>query len=146
MREGAPEGFTVVADEQTLGRGRLDRTWQSPPGAGLAMSLVLRPVAPESSWGWVPLLSGLAVVEALRAQGVACLGATASGGEPPEHFDLRAPTAFVVGHETQGLDPALKLADSVTLPMQAGESLNVAMAGTALLFEAARQRRTGGEA
>ena len=46
------------------------------------------------------------------------------------------------GHETRGLDPALPLDGSVTIPMRAGESLNVAMAGTVLLFEAARQRRT----
>jgi BirA family transcriptional regulator, biotin operon repressor / biotin---[acetyl-CoA-carboxylase] ligase len=68
--EGAPEGFTVVADEQTLGRGRLDRTWVSPYGAGLAMSVVLRPVVPEATWGWIPLVAGLAVVDALADQGL----------------------------------------------------------------------------
>ena len=47
----------------------------------------------------------------------------------------------MLGHETEGLDPALALDGAVTLPMEAGESLNVAMAGTALLFEASRQRR-----
>jgi BirA family biotin operon repressor/biotin-[acetyl-CoA-carboxylase] ligase len=70
VREGAPEGFTVTADEQTQGRGRLDRRWTSPSGAGLAMSVVLRPVVPNASWGWIPLLCGLAVVEALERQGV----------------------------------------------------------------------------
>ena len=69
-REGAPEGFTVVADEQTQGRGRLDRSWESPSGAGLAMSVVLRPVAPTATWGWIPLLAGVAVVDALRGRGV----------------------------------------------------------------------------
>lgn len=72
VAEGAPEGFTVVADEQTAGRGRLDRTWTSPYGAGLAMSVVLRPVVPDESWGWVPLTAGLAVVEALARQGLRC--------------------------------------------------------------------------
>ena len=62
VREGAPEGFTLVADEQTQGRGRLERTWVSPYGAGVAMSVVLRPVAPEASWGWIPLVAGIAVV------------------------------------------------------------------------------------
>ena len=70
VREGAPEGFTVVADEQTHGRGRLDRRWASPYGAGLAMSVVLRPVVPDAAWGWIPLLAGLAVAESLGAQGV----------------------------------------------------------------------------
>jgi BirA family biotin operon repressor/biotin-[acetyl-CoA-carboxylase] ligase len=69
-REGAPEGFTVVADEQTVGRGRLDRSWDSPPGAGLAMSVVLRPQCPAETWGWIPLIAGIAVVQALVARGV----------------------------------------------------------------------------
>lgn len=68
--EGAPEGFTVVADEQTEGRGRLGRVWSSPAGAGLAMSVVLRPHMPEAAWGWLPLVTGLAVVEALGRQGL----------------------------------------------------------------------------
>ena len=68
--EGAPEGFTVVADEQTDGRGRLGRAWTSPYGAGIAMSVVLRPVVPEVRWGWIPLATGVAVVEALVAHGV----------------------------------------------------------------------------
>lgn len=71
VEEGAPEGFTVVADEQTEGRGRLGRAWTSPYGAGIAMSVVLRPIVPEAAWGWIPLLTGVAVVEALAAQGVA---------------------------------------------------------------------------
>ena len=71
VQEGAPEGFTVVADEQTDGRGRLGRSWASPYGAGVAMSVVLRPVVPEAAWGWIPLLTGVAVVEALAGQGVA---------------------------------------------------------------------------
>ena len=71
VREGAPEGFTVTADEQTAGRGRLGRDWVSPAGAGLLMSVVLRPVAPQRTWGWVPLLTGLAVVDARRDAGVA---------------------------------------------------------------------------
>jgi BirA family biotin operon repressor/biotin-[acetyl-CoA-carboxylase] ligase len=71
VREGAPEGFTVVTEEQTQGRGRLDRSWVSPYGAGLAMSVVLRPVVPGTTWGWIPLIAGIAVVDALADQGVA---------------------------------------------------------------------------
>jgi BirA family biotin operon repressor/biotin-[acetyl-CoA-carboxylase] ligase len=43
-RIGAPEGLVAVAQEQTAGRGRLGRTWVSPPGGSLLMSLLLRPV------------------------------------------------------------------------------------------------------
>ena len=42
---GAPEGATVLADQQTAGRGRLGRSWLSPPGANLYFSVVLRPAA-----------------------------------------------------------------------------------------------------
>ena len=51
------------------GRGRLGRAWASPYGAGVAMSVVLRPMVPDSAWGWIPLLTGVAVVEALGAAG-----------------------------------------------------------------------------
>jgi BirA family biotin operon repressor/biotin-[acetyl-CoA-carboxylase] ligase len=69
-RAGAAEGYVIVADEQTLGRGRLGRSWATPPGAGLAVSVVLRPpLAPERT-GWLPLLVGVAVVDALRSHGV----------------------------------------------------------------------------
>jgi BirA family transcriptional regulator, biotin operon repressor / biotin---[acetyl-CoA-carboxylase] ligase len=42
-RQGAPEGLVAVADHQTAGRGRLDRRWESPPGANLLASILLRP-------------------------------------------------------------------------------------------------------
>jgi BirA family biotin operon repressor/biotin-[acetyl-CoA-carboxylase] ligase len=65
-RAGEPAGLCVVAEEQTAGRGRLDRTWVSPPRAGLTFSVLLRPVADQL--GWVPLLGGLAVARAVREQ------------------------------------------------------------------------------
>jgi BirA family biotin operon repressor/biotin-[acetyl-CoA-carboxylase] ligase len=46
--EGAPEGLVAVADFQRAGRGRLDRRWESPPGASLLCSILLRPdVGPD---------------------------------------------------------------------------------------------------
>jgi BirA family biotin operon repressor/biotin-[acetyl-CoA-carboxylase] ligase len=42
-REAAPEGLVVVANHQTAGRGRLERRWESPPGANLLTSVLLRP-------------------------------------------------------------------------------------------------------
>ncbi len=46
--EGAPEGLVALADFQSAGRGRLDRQWESPPGASLLCSILLRPdLAPD---------------------------------------------------------------------------------------------------
>jgi BirA family transcriptional regulator, biotin operon repressor / biotin---[acetyl-CoA-carboxylase] ligase len=42
-RQGASAGLVAVADHQTAGRGRLDRRWESPPGANLLLSVLLRP-------------------------------------------------------------------------------------------------------
>jgi BirA family biotin operon repressor/biotin-[acetyl-CoA-carboxylase] ligase len=68
-RSGAATGTVLVAEEQTAGRGRLDRSWQSEPGASLTFSVLLRPAGvPAASLGWLPLLAGVAMVSALRAQ------------------------------------------------------------------------------
>ena len=65
---GEPAGLVVVAEAQTAGRGRLDRSWVSPPRAGLTMSVLVRPDLPPVRWPWLPLLAGLAVSTALREQ------------------------------------------------------------------------------
>ena len=64
----AAEGQVLVAEEQTAGRGRLGRSWDSTPGASLTFSVLLRPAAlPVVRRGWLPLLTGVAVAEAVRA-------------------------------------------------------------------------------
>jgi BirA family biotin operon repressor/biotin-[acetyl-CoA-carboxylase] ligase len=63
--DGAPEGMVLVAEHQVSGRGRLDRTWTSPPRAGLTVSVLLRPDVPAARRGWLPLLTGVALAEAV---------------------------------------------------------------------------------
>lgn len=63
-RAGEPEGLVVVAEHQTAGRGRLDRTWVSPPRAGLTLSLLLRPGVPPAARALLPLLLGSAAAAA----------------------------------------------------------------------------------
>jgi BirA family biotin operon repressor/biotin-[acetyl-CoA-carboxylase] ligase len=66
-RAGEPAGLVVVTEHQTAGRGRLDRVWVTPPRAALTFSLLVRPEAvPVARWPWLPLLTGLAVVEGVR--------------------------------------------------------------------------------
>jgi BirA family transcriptional regulator, biotin operon repressor / biotin---[acetyl-CoA-carboxylase] ligase len=67
-RAGEAAGLIVVAEQQTAGRGRLDRTWVSPARAGLTASALLRPGWPVAELPWVPLLAGVAVARALREQ------------------------------------------------------------------------------
>jgi BirA family transcriptional regulator, biotin operon repressor / biotin---[acetyl-CoA-carboxylase] ligase len=64
---GQPEGAVLVAEEQNAGRGRLGRTWVSPPRAALTFSVLLRPATvPRARLGWLPLLAGVAVAAAVR--------------------------------------------------------------------------------
>jgi BirA family biotin operon repressor/biotin-[acetyl-CoA-carboxylase] ligase len=64
--EGAAEGLAILADEQTSGRGRLQRAWSSPKGAGLYFSILLRPTIPPNCWPLITLMAALAVGDALR--------------------------------------------------------------------------------
>jgi BirA family biotin operon repressor/biotin-[acetyl-CoA-carboxylase] ligase len=63
------DGVVRIAEHQTAGRGRLDRTWSAPPRSGLTMSALVRPddVA-AARWPWIPLLAGLAVAAALQRE------------------------------------------------------------------------------
>lgn len=62
-----PSGSLLVAEHQSAGRGRLDRSWTAPGGTALTCSFVVRLDVPEASLGWLPLLAGLAAVTAVRA-------------------------------------------------------------------------------
>lgn len=66
------EGVVLVAEEQSAARGRLDRRWTAPARSGLFFSVLLRPAeVPVARWGWLPLLTGVAVATGLsRAAGV----------------------------------------------------------------------------
>jgi BirA family transcriptional regulator, biotin operon repressor / biotin---[acetyl-CoA-carboxylase] ligase len=65
------EGTTVATDLQTHGRGRLGRTWETPPGRALLFSVLLHPRPPMALWPELSLVAGTAVAEALgEATGV----------------------------------------------------------------------------
>ncbi|GHB45808.1 biotin--[acetyl-CoA-carboxylase] ligase [Streptomyces cirratus] len=67
------EGAVLVAEEQSAGRGRLDRSWVAPARSGLFFSVLLKPGpgVPEERWGWLTLLAGVATATGLsRAAGV----------------------------------------------------------------------------
>ena len=70
-QQGEPEGTVLAAEEQHAGRGRMGRAWTAPPRAALTFSLLLKPAVPPARRGWLPLLTGVAVAEAVtKATGV----------------------------------------------------------------------------
>jgi len=85
-----------------------------------------------------------AALVALRDGGLRLVATVATAGRPPEAVALTGPVAVLVGSEAHGLpDEVVELADDrLTIPLDPGvESLNAAVAGAVVLFEAARQRR-----
>ena len=65
---GEPHGSAVIAEAQSAGRGRLGRSFHSPKGSNLYVSLVLRPRAPAAALATLPLAAGVAVAEAVAAE------------------------------------------------------------------------------
>jgi BirA family biotin operon repressor/biotin-[acetyl-CoA-carboxylase] ligase len=71
--DDAGPGLVVVADHQTAGRGRLDRRWESLPGASLLVSILLRPVVSRERWPAFVTAGALAMAEAIeQVSAVAC--------------------------------------------------------------------------
>ncbi|MCR5155352.1 MAG: biotin--[acetyl-CoA-carboxylase] ligase family protein, partial [Butyrivibrio sp.] len=93
---GADHGTLVVADRQDTGRGSRGRSWETPPGANIAMSLIVRPNIPIDRVPMLTLVMGLSVAEgadeAIREtiqQGAETAGQ--QGGEAPSCGATSAP-------------------------------------------------------
>ena len=69
-KSGAKNGTLLVADFQSQGRGRLQRSWSSPAGKGLYFSLILRPELSVTLAPLLTLATGLAMARVLRAEGL----------------------------------------------------------------------------
>jgi BirA family biotin operon repressor/biotin-[acetyl-CoA-carboxylase] ligase len=131
-RAGGPEGLVILAEHQTAGRGRLDRSWETPARSGLTFSVLLRPTVPAASWPWLPLLTGHAVCAALRAAGFdatvkwpndVLLGERKVAGILVERVDTPSGAAAVVGI---GVNVAMT-ADELPVP----EATSLAVEGEA---------------
>ncbi len=143
-RDGAAEGLVIAAETQTAGRGRQGRSWVSLPGAALTFSVLVRPgEVPQATWGWVPLLAGVAAASAIRS--VTSLDATlkwpndvlAGGGKLAGILAERSGDAIVIGIGINVLGRAQDL------PVSTATSLQLHGAGdadrTGLLAEILRQ-------
>ena len=65
-REGAKEGHLIIAEHQSQGKGRLGRSWQSPSGTGIWMSLILRPHILPKYASQLTLIAGLSMCEVIQ--------------------------------------------------------------------------------
>lgn len=64
-------GAVLIAEDQSAGRGRRGRSWSAVPFAQITMSVGIDVTAvPNSAWGWLPLATGVAVVDAVADTGV----------------------------------------------------------------------------
>jgi BirA family transcriptional regulator, biotin operon repressor / biotin---[acetyl-CoA-carboxylase] ligase len=106
--EGAPDRTVLIADTQTAGRGRRNREWVSPPGAGLYLSVLIRPSAvPAPRLGTLGMVAGLALMHAAEQAGVSgaslkwpndlLAGGTKCAGVLSEVSQAGAAQAAVVG-------------------------------------------------
>ena len=66
-RKGVKSGFVVAAAQQSRGRGRLGRSWESPPGLGLYVSILLCPEMRLADAGRLTILSSVAAADAVEA-------------------------------------------------------------------------------
>lgn len=126
---GAPDGAVLVAEHQTAGRGRLARGWVTPARAALTFSALCRPTRPATDWPWLPLVTGVAVAEALRGHDVPAelkwpndvlLGGRKLAGILAERVDTPAGPAVVLGI---GLNVTTTAAE---LPVETATSIRLA--------------------
>jgi BirA family biotin operon repressor/biotin-[acetyl-CoA-carboxylase] ligase len=112
---GAPDRTVLVAEHQEAGRGRLTRSWTAPPGSGLTVSVLFRPIGvPLSRFGWLPLLAGLAALDTVRHFTTAPAG-------------LKWPNDLLLGAEPRKVAGILaEVADPLRPAVVVGIGLNVA--------------------
>lgn len=67
LAEDVPSGFTVLAERQTQGRGRLGRSFFSPPGENIYLTMILRPQFPPEKLPLLTVFAGLVVCESISA-------------------------------------------------------------------------------
>jgi len=122
---GAPHGTAVVAERQTQGRGRLGRTWVSPAGLGLWVSVVLRPEVPAAQAPAITLAAGLAAAEAIEEEAGR---AAAEAGQAAAGIvaTLKWPNDVLLGgRKVAGILTELRTVDQAVAHLVVGIGINV---------------------
>ncbi len=120
--KGAASGTLVVADKQEAGRGSSGRSWETPPGSNIAMSVVLRPITRPERIPMLTLVMGLSVAEGIDK-------ALEESGAKGYHCSIKWPNDVVLGDRKicgilteLHLSPEGKVEDAIT-----GVGINVNM-------------------
>ncbi|WP_437993515.1 biotin--[acetyl-CoA-carboxylase] ligase [Sorangium sp. So ce145] len=121
---GAPHGAAFLADAQTQGRGRGGRSWHSPPGENLYLSVVLRPSLPASRVAPIALVMGLAVASVIERRLAPLPSRGASGGGSAVEVRLKWPNDVLAGGR--------KLAGILVEAQLRGESVSSVIVGVGL--------------
>lgn len=118
--KGEPEGAVFIADEQSAGRGRLGRSWVSPRGASLSLSVIVRPRVPPIQVPLVTLLTAISVAQAIReVTGVSSV--------------IKWPNDVLInGRKVAGILTELRAEQDVVQDLVIGIGVNVNMGGDAL--------------
>lgn len=111
-----PHLSVLLTENQTAGRGRLDRAWTAPPGASLAVSILLRRLPTVEARGWIPLAAGVAMADAIAEQ------------LPERSVDVKWPNDVLVG----GRKICGILAEATRDAVIVGTGVNTAMTGEEL--------------
>ncbi|WP_434046995.1 MULTISPECIES: biotin--[acetyl-CoA-carboxylase] ligase [Sorangium] len=127
---GAPHGAAFLADAQTQGRGRGGRSWHSPPGENLYLSVVLRPSLPASSVAPIALVMGLAVASVVERRLASSARLRAPGGGPLAEVRLKWPNDVLVGGR--------KLAGILVEAQLRGDSVSSVIVGVGLNVHTSR--------
>ena len=144
----APHGTVALAEHQTAGRGRLGRIWVDEPGAGLALSVVLRPPPPVARWPELTLVAAEAVAGAI-GEGATIkepndvLARGAQGGGDPGRGGRRTSSSGSASTSARARGPAPGFVDRDRLELLV-EILDRPRAGLRALGRLGRPRPRGG--
>lgn len=116
-RSGEPAGAVLVSEYQRVGRGRLERGWEAPPGTSVAISVLLRPAAHVSKWSWLPLVAGMAVVDALTG----CAGVEARVKWPNDVLIDERKVCGILSEVVSTRPPACVIGLGVNISLDAAE-------------------------
>ncbi|WP_328857606.1 biotin--[acetyl-CoA-carboxylase] ligase [Williamsia herbipolensis] len=150
-------GAVLIAEEQVDGRGRQGRRWESVPGTHLAMSMVVDAHGPAAAGalGWIPLLTGVAVVSAIAeitgvssqvkwpndvlVEGLKVSGILAELAHGPQAPEVRRSVVVGVGVNTGLSADALPVPTATSLNLVTGTSVDRSRLAGAILASMARE-------